>query len=584
MNRQAVVRILKEVGLMLEIQGESPFRIRAYENAARAIEGAAEEPDELLETGRLAELRGVGPGLVAAVGEIVQTGRLALREQLRAAVPAGLLELLRVEGLGAKKARLLYQKLGIASLADLEAACREGRVAALPGFGDKSQAKLLDGIDHLRKYAERHLVSDARPVAERCLTELRRLPGVQGAEIAGSLRRQRETIGDLDLVAAVAMADRADVARDFAVALGAQIVASGETKVTLALVGGLQVDLRMVLPEQLASAWHHFTGSKEHNILLRSRAKSEGLTLNEYGLFRDGQPLAVPSEEALYAALGLAWIPPELREGRDELERAEHRTLPVLVAGRDLRGTLHIHTSWSDGTASLGRMAEATASRGWSYLGIADHSRAAAYAGGMAPERVLEQWSEIEEWNRSHPELRLLKGIECDILADGTLDYDDELLLGFDFVVASVHSRFGLPAEQMTARIARAVSHPCTTFLGHPTGRLLLARDGYSLNLDAVLDAALAHGVIVEINASPHRLDLDWRPLTGWLARGGITSVHPDAHSVAGLADVDYGIGVARKAGAEARQVFNTWELATVVDYLEARRSRARALLSIPGG
>jgi len=580
MNRDTLVRILRETAALLELEGANVFRVRAYENAARTFEGLADEPQDLLEQGRLAELAGVGPGLAQAVAEVIHTGRLSQHEELRRKYPAGLLDLFRVAGLGPKRIRLLHQALGVGSPADLERACQEDRVAALAGFGAKSQAKILEGLQHLGRFRERHLLSEARPQALALLAHLRGHADVARVEVAGSLRRWRETIGDLDFVAAVPRDRRPGVTAHFASAPGAQRVESGgETKVQIRLAGDLLADLRLVEDDEFAAALHHFTGSKEHNILLRTRARQQGITVNEYGLFRGEERLTVGDEGDLFERLGLHWIPPEMREGGDEIERARAGELPHLVELADLRGTLHVHTTWSDGTASLADMARAARRLGWEYLGVADHSRSAAYAGGLTPERVREQWLAIDEWNAAGEGPVLFKGGEVDILADGGLDFDDELLLGFDYVVASVHSRFRLSQAEQTARIVRALRHPCVTFLGHPTGRLLLARDGYDVDLDAVLDAAEEHGVIVEVNASPHRLDLDWRYLGRWLRRGCLTSIHPDAHSPQGLADVEYGVGVARKAGARAEDVLVTRPAAQVAEHFAARRARARERL-----
>jgi DNA polymerase (family 10) len=583
MTRDALVRTLRETAALLELEGANVFRVRAYENAARTFEGLTEEPQELLEQGRLGEIAGVGPGMAQAVAELIHTGRLTLHDELRSRYPAGLLDLFRVDGLGPKRIRVLHQELGIGSPAELERACRDGRVASLKGFGAKSQAKILESLATLGRFRERHLLSEALPVARTLLAHLCSHSRVVRADVAGSLRRWRETIGDLDFVAAVAPDDRDAVADHFAAAPGAQgVEVRGETKMQIRLAGGMAADLRMVADDEYASALHHFTGSKEHNVELRTRAKQKGITVNEYGLFRGEERVAVRDEEELFARLGLRWIPPEMREGMGELDLAGRGPLPDLVTLADLRGTLHVHTTWSDGTASLAEMANAAGRLGWEYLGIADHSRSAAYAGGLSPERVREQWAEIDAWNAAGKTPRLFKGSEVDILADGGLDFDDELLRGFDFVVASVHSRFKLTRAEQTARVVRAVSHPCVTFLGHPTGRLLLARDGYEIDLEAVLDAAEAHGVIVELNASPHRLDLDWRFLRGLLARGGRTSIHPDAHSPQGLADVEFGVGVARKAGATANDVLNARTAEQLAEYLERRRARTARLLG-PG-
>lgn len=586
-HRAQIASILREVADLLELRGENPFRSRAFANGARAIEGLAEDPQDLYEAGTLGEVRGIGPGLVAAIAEIVLTGSLALLAELRAEFPAGVQDLLRIPGLGPKRLRVLLKELRIDSPAALERACREGRVAALPGFGAKSQEKLLQGLGSLQRFGERHLLPVARSAAEELAQHLRSHPAVFQLEIAGSLRRCCETIGDLDLLVSVASAEREAVVDHFLAAPSVlQPIEHGPSKAAAVVAGGLRADLRLVEPDEMPSAWLHFTGSKEHNVALRSRAKGLGWTLNEYGLHDGEKRFPLDSERAIYGQLGLAWIPPEAREGMGEIELAELSSgdpaapAPALIELADLRGTLHVHTDWSDGIASLETMAQAAAKLGWEYLGIADHSRAAAYARGLDADRVRQQWEEIDRWNAAGREPWLFKGTECDILADGALDFDDDLLLGFDYVVASVHSRFSLSREAMTARWVRAASHPCVTFLGHPTGRLLLVREPYEVDLDAVLEAAREHGSIPELNANPHRLDLDWRQLRPWLAAGGTTSIHPDAHSPRGLTDVQYGIGIARKALALPGQVFNCRTVGELRDYFEARRERARGLLA----
>ena len=587
-HRSQIAAILREVADLLELKGENPFRCRAYANGARAIEGMAEDPQDLYEAGTLGEVRGIGPGLVAGIAEIVLTGSLALLAELQAEFPAGVQDLLRIPGLGPKRLRLLIDNLKIDSAAALERACREGSVAVLPGFGVKSQEKLLQGLSTLQKLGERHLLPVARQTAEALAAHLAAHPSVARVEIAGSLRRSCETIGDLDLLVVVPAAARAAVVAHFLAASPVlQAIEQGATKAAAVVSGGMRADLRLVEEEELASALLHFTGSKEHNVQLRSRAKGRGWTLNEYGLHQPqgGADAAgesrfdLDSERAIYRKLGLAWIPPEAREGMGEIELAEAGPIPELVTYADLRGTLHVHTDWSDGIATLEGMAAAAANLGWEFLGIADHSRAAAYARGLDAARVREQWKEIDAWNAAGRKPFLFKGTECDILTDGALDFDDELLLGFDYVVASVHSRFGLSRAAMTTRWVRAASHPCVTFLGHPTGRLLLVREAYDLDLDAVLAAARANGAIPELNANPHRLDLDWRPLRAWLAGGGMTSIHPDAHSPHGLSDVVYGVGIARKALAVPAQILNSRPLADLQGYFAARRERARQIL-----
>ncbi|MFN7940635.1 MAG: DNA polymerase/3'-5' exonuclease PolX [Thermoanaerobaculia bacterium] len=584
-DRNRIAAILRETGELLELQGENPFKVRAYENAARAIEGLADDPAERLAAGTLAEVRGIGPALAGHIAEILHTGELSQHRELKAAVPPGVVELFRVPGLGPKKIRVLVDRLQVASPADLERACRDDRVARLEGFGEKSQARILEGLEHLKKFAERHLFPEAWSVAQRLRAHLAAHAAVERVEIAGSLRRRAETIGDLDLVAAVADRSRQAVGDHFlAFPEEIDVIGRGDTKISMMLASGMQADLRLVEPAEFASALHHFTGSKAHNIQLRGLAKDLGLTLNEYGLFRGERRLRVESEADIYRQLKLAFVPPEMREGLDELDLAARDEIPELLEESHLRGTLHVHTDASDGIATLAEMVAAARERGWAYLGIADHSRAAAYAGGLTPARVEAQWRAIDQLNADLEGggFRIFKGTECDILADGALDFDDELLLGFDFVVASIHSRFNLSSEAMTARLVRAVSHPCVTFLGHPTGRLLLQRDGYAFDMETVLDAAAANGVVVELNANPHRLDLDWRHLRGWLRRGQITSIHPDAHSTVGLDDVRHGVGVARKAGSRREDVLNTRTAEQLASYFAARRERARALLA-PG-
>jgi DNA polymerase (family X) len=579
-HRSTIAKILREVADLLELDGENPFRCRAYANGARAIEGMAEDPQDLYEAGTLGEVKGIGPGLVSGIAEILLSGSLGLHTELSAKFPPGIQDLLRLPGLGPKRLRVLIRELGIDSTSALEKACHEGRVAPLAGFGSKSQEKLLQSLASLQRFGERHLLPTARAAAEALVEHLRAHPAVGEVEIAGSLRRSSETIGDLDLLAIVAAADREAVVDHFLSAPSVlQLIERGPTKSAVLVAGAIRADLRLVEESELAPALLHFTGSKEHNVELRSRARERGWTLNEYGLHEGELALEVDSERAIYAHLGLAWIPPEAREGLGEVELAEAGPLPEPVSYADLRGTFHVHTDWSDGIASLEAMAGAAANLGWEYLGIADHSRAAAYARGLDPARVHKQWEEIDRWNAAGRKPYLFKGTECDILGDGALDFDDELLLGFDYVVASVHSRFGLPREAMTARWVRAASHPCVTFLGHLTGRLLLVRDPYDFDLAAVLAAAREHGAIPELNANPRRLDLDWRQLRGWLAGGSLTSIHPDAHSPNGLSDVRFGIGIARKSLATPSQVLNTRPLEEIQAYFAARRSRARLLL-----
>ncbi|MDX1631669.1 MAG: DNA polymerase/3'-5' exonuclease PolX [Thermoanaerobaculia bacterium] len=573
MEKRQIVETLLEITKLLEIEGANPFRIRAYENAARALRGTTDDIGDRVEAGTLSELQGIGKGLAEAIETLYRTGTLELHRELKESFPPGVLELAQIDGLGAKRLRVLVKEEGIATPESLEDACLEGRVAELPGFGEKTQANILRSLEELARYRERHLLSDALRLADRLRDHLAESGWT--AHVAGSVRRARETVGDLDFVLAVPGEEREEVAEQLQSHPEVErTVAAGETKVTIRVVGGWQVDFRLVEDEELPSALHHFTGSKEHNIQIRGRAKDRGLLVNEYGLFRGEERLSLEDEEDLFRVLDLAFVPPELREGDGEIEAAEQGAIPVLVEVGDCRGTFHVHTDWSDGTASLRVMAEAARDRGWEYLGIADHSRAAGYAGGLSPEELREQGRAIRELNRGWDDFRLFHGVECDILVDGRLDLPDEILSELDYVVVSVHSRLDLPGPEMTRRVTEALENPYVTMLGHPTGRLLLRREASELDLDAVLARAEALGVLVEVNASPRRLDLDWRHLRGWLRAGNLTSINPDAHDPSSLDFVRYGVAVARKAWATPGEILNCLPLAKVEEFLRDHRRR----------
>jgi len=581
MNKNEIAGVLDEIGVLLELQGENPFKVRAYHTGARALEALDEDLGAMVAGGRLQSLKGIGEALAKKIAELQATGRLEYHEKLKAAVAPGLVEMLEIPGLGAKKIRTLHTKLGIGTVEDLARACREGRVAALDGFGEKTQENLLTGIERRAAYGRRHLWWDAAAVAEPILAGLRALPQVQRAEHAGSLRRGLETVGDLDFL--VAATDWAPIAAWFTERPEVEAVtAKGETKASVRLKGGLQADLRIVPPDHFVFALHHFTGSKDHNVQMRQRALARGLSLSEWGLVpagggetvkaqtaaaRPGPGAARPirSEDDLFAALGLHPIPPELREGLGEIEEAEQRALPRLVAAADLRGAFHNHTTESDGRSTLAEMAAAAEERGWEYLGIADHSKASFQAHGLDEARLRRQAGEIAALNRANRfRVHLFSGVECDILPDGRLDLDAAVLRELDYVVVSVHSAFAQSEAEMTARIVRALEHPGVTMLGHPTGRLLLRREGYAVNLAKVLDAALANGVIVELNAHPQRLDLDWRHWRRAAERGLVCAINPDAHEAAGLGYVRAGVNAARKGWLTAAQVLNTRPLAEV--------------------
>ncbi|HEY2798807.1 MAG TPA: DNA polymerase/3'-5' exonuclease PolX [Thermoanaerobaculia bacterium] len=572
-DRKEISRILHEVAGMLELAGANSFKVRAYENAARAILTYEGDLGEAVRSRELLHVPGIGETIFGNVESLLLTGELPLYDELRATFPPGLRDCLRVPRLGAKKVKALFESLGIDSLDALERACLDGRLTGIRGFGPKSAQHILKGIAFVRGAAGRFLYVTARARARAVAAALEATGLATRVEVAGSLRRRAEIVKDIDLVAA---STRGSELAQWFRTLGdvQEIIGSGETKTSVRFFDGLAADLRVVSEEDFPAALLYFTGSKEHNTALRGRAKRMGLLLNEYGLFRDGgtERLPADSEAAIYEALGLAFIPPELRENAGEIEAAEKGELPRLVSDRDLQGVIHVHTTASDGRDSLEAMARGARDAGYRYVAFTDHSKTAAYAGGLSEERVLAQREEIRALRARMPELRIFHGTEADILADGSIDYGDAFLEHFDLVVASVHSRFGLSAAEQTARLVRAVTNPLVSILGHPTGRLLLGREGLAADLEAVFDAAASSGCALEINGSPHRLDLDWRLARSAIARGIPLSIDPDAHSVAGLGDAAYGVGVARKAWAEAGSILNARDADGFAGWLEKRR------------
>jgi DNA polymerase (family 10) len=568
MDSQRVAQILEEMGTLLELRGENPFRCRAYHTAAQAVRGLPDNLNELLTSGQLANVAGIGETMLEKISKLVSTGQLASYDELKQQVPPGLVSLLRVPGLGPKKIKTLHEDLKISSLEDLKTAAKSGLIAQQKGFGAKTAQKILEGLAFIEKSGDRILQSTARRLADPLLHTLRETKHVLRAEACGSLRRRAETIGDLDLL--FAAADPEPVLTAFAKLPQVEsVLAHGPTKLSVRLREQVQCDVRGVSDDQFPFALNYFTGSKAHNIALRRRAQLQSLKLSEYALESDKGPVACADEIELYQALGLDYIEPELREDSGEIEAAETHRLPELVALADLTGTFHCHTDWSDGGATLEQMADAAAALGLKYLGIADHSRSATYAGGLSIERVREQWDAIDALNKKlGKKIRLFKGIECDILPDGSLDYPDDILAQFDYVVVSVHSSFGLSKEEMTRRVCRALAHPSVTMLGHPTGRLLLARDGYAIDLDAVIQAAAQNNKMIEINASPHRLDLDATHCRRAMAAGISIVINPDAHSTGEIGLLDYGVGIARRGWLTASDIFNTRSTAEVAKTL----------------
>lgn len=573
-DKEKLAGLFADIAEWLEIKGDNPFKIRAYETAARVFEQLDTDPALLAREGRLEDIPGVGKAIAAKALEYIETGCIAYHDELRASIPAVLFEMVKIPGLGAKKALAIHAKLGVNSIGELEYACKENRLLELPGFGAKTQAKILAGIEFLRRFQGRYLISDARPAAQRIVAQLAAIPGVTAASVAGSIRRQKETVGDIDIVVGATVSEPVMQAVTQLSGL-LSVIAQGPTKTSITLQNGLNVDVRVVSPAEYSCALHHFTGSREHNVNLRGLARDMGLKINEYGIeLADGSLAQVGDEAGLYRLLQMDYIEPELREGGDEILAAQEKRLPVLVEESQIRGAFHIHTTWSDGRATVAQMAAAAQKLGWSYLGIADHSRTAFYASGLKDEAVREQRREIDAFNAAHPDFRIFAGIESDILPDGSLDYSDEVLSGFDFVIGSVHSSFCMEESAMTQRIVKALENPYMTMLGHPTGRLLLAREGYDVNLNEIIRAAAATRTIIEINASPYRLDLDWRWCRQAKEAGVLLAVNPDAHSAEELSVVSYGVGVARKGWLEAGDILNTRESTAVAEALRRKRKK----------
>ncbi len=585
MNKKEIAEVFEEIGGLLELKGDNPFRVRAYYNAARMVDGLSEDLGTLIKEERLTDIKGIGKDLAAKITELYTTNKLGFHEELKSSMPQGLLEMLKIPGFGPKRAKILYDKLKIDSVEKLEAACKAGKIAALAGFGEKSQQKILEGIALVRQFSGRHLYDKAYAAAKPILEALRSHAGVIRCSIGGSLRRCRETIGDIDFLVSAKPKDAAAIIEDFVEIPGVlSVSAKGETKASVILKGGIQADLRVVTDDQYAFALNYFTGSKEHNIALRARAlKLKNLSLNEYGFSPAaekeksakelGSSIKCKTEEDFYKALGLDYVEPELREDMGEIEAAEKGTLPKLIVLENLRGTFHCHSTWSDGIETVEAMARAALDLGLEYLGIADHSKSEYQANGLDEKRVRLQAAEITKLNVKFAKegFRIFFGTECDILADGSLDFDDKTLALFDYVVASVHQGFTMDAGKMTKRICKALAHPLVTMLGHPTGRLLLEREGYAVNMPEVIAAAAKHSKVIEINAHPYRLDMDWRLWKHAKELGVKCAINPDAHNIPDLQFLAVGVGIARKGWLTKSDVINCLPLKDVEKALNKR-------------
>ncbi|MEX2640801.1 MAG: DNA polymerase/3'-5' exonuclease PolX [Balneolales bacterium] len=572
LNNEIVAKNLQEIGVLMRLAGENEFRARAFDRAARAVETLGEDINLYIRDRSLTDIEGIGKSIAADVYTLEETGKIPILVELTEKVPEGLLEWLSISGLGPKGIYKIHSQLGITTIEELRTKCNDGSVAGLPGMGQKSADKIIKSLEWLQKFGQRCLLNEATEIAEAMYGGLAGLQGVERISIAGSLRRGLETVGDIDFLIGAGEEHHANIFHAFTGnEIVTDILGQGETKSSVRTAEGRQVDLRIVSPGQFAAALMYFTGSKEHNVGLRQRARKKKLTLNEYGLFEldekdkinPDKPLPFESERDIYHHLGLGYIPPELREDRGEFAYFErHDASDFLVAEKDIQGILHAHSNWSDGKKTIREMAVACMERGYRYLGLTDHSRTAAYAGGLSVQQVQDQWKEIDglnnEFGKTGTDFRIFKGIESDILPDGRLDYSDDILKGFDFVIASVHVSLEMPADKMTERYKRAIDNPYARIIGHPTGRLLLRRDGSKADMNELIALAAGNHTAIEINANPRRLDLDWRHGQKAREENLLTAICPDAHRISDLDYVKYGVQIARKGWFDKDRVLNT--------------------------
>jgi len=592
MTKSQIAEVLEEIATLLELKDENPFKIRAYANAARSLETFGGNLADLQDEEALAKIPGIGKAIAAKIKELAGTGKLKYLEELRAEFPAAILELFSISGLGAKKIKALYEQLHISSIEQLREACESGRVAQLPGFGETTQARICTAIEQRAKHFGYFQFGQIAAEAESLRRDLAAHADALQVDVAGSYRRRREIVRDVDLVVATR---KPAAITEFLVkhALVESIIAQGPTKTSVRLRSGIQCDLRVVSSVEYPFALNYFTGSKQHNIEMRSRALARGWTLNEYRLarlpadpkaqkVRAGRAVRRPTikiptvrEEAdLYRALGLDFVPPELRENCGEFEAAEKHSLPRLLEQDNLRGTFHCHTVASDGHNTLEEMAVAAQELGLEYLGIAEHSKSSIQAHGIDATKLRSQIAAIHKLNKKLDGFRVFAGVECDILRDGKLDFDDEILAELDFAVASIHSVFNLSEAEMTKRIIRAMENPFVTILAHPTGRLLLKRDPYLVDVPAVLEAAAATGTWMELNAAPKRLDLDWRWWPLAKEKGVKCVINPDAHRTERLQDLWFGVGIARKGWLTKADIMNCLPLGRIESALQAKRNK----------
>ena len=571
LTKKEIVKILAEISICYDLKNENFFKIRAYDNAARALEVSDIDLNPGTPLEELKKLKGIGSSIASQIQVLISGGKLQLYEDLKQSIPEGLLEMLKIPTLGPKKIKYLFENLSITNIGELDFACMENRLINLPGFGKRTQENILNGIKLVNKFKEKHLYSNAEEEAKKIINKLRKSTQITRLSVAGSLRRKKEIIKDIDIVAST---DNHGEVMDFFVNLedAGEIIAKGETKSSIRLKSGINADLRVVSDEQYPYALHHFTGSKEHNTAMRSMAKKIGVKMNEYGLFKNDKLIQCSNEEDIFSFFSMDYIPPELRENMGEIEAAKKKNLPILINENDLKGLFHFHTTSSDGNMDLCQACIKLINMGFEYGGIADHSKTAIYAGGIKEEDINSYLENIDDINKNNPGFKIFKGIESDILPDGSLDYNDEILKKFDFVIIAIHSNFNMPEKQMTDRIIKAMQNPYATILAHPTGRLLLARDPYNVDIREIIEAAAEFSVDMEINASPFRLDLDWRDCKYAKEKKVKIFVNPDSHNIDSFEEYKYGINVARKGWLDKDDVANTMNTSQMNDYLELKK------------
>ena len=559
MDKKEVSKVLKEIGTLLELKGENHFKTRAYFNGARMIEVLQEDIESVVAENRLKDIKGIGKALQEKITELVTTGRLQYYDDLKSEIPEGIFDILKIPSLGPKKVKVLYDELDIKTLGELEYACLENRLLSLKGFGEKTQRNILEGIENLKKYSGQHLQSTGIIFGNQIIEKLKENKDIIRVSLAGSIRRHKEVIKDIDIIASCLDQNRENIMEYFTSIEGVEkIIAKGNTKSSIIISAGINVDLRLVKDEEYPFALHHFTGSKEHNTALRHRGKAMGFKINEYGIFKGDERIDVKNEEEFFTALGLQYIPPELRENMGEIEAAEVKRIPNLVQLQDIKGIFHVHSNYSDGVNTIEELIKKAIEKGFKYIGISDHSQSAFYANGLKDEDIIKQHREIEELRDKYPEIAVYKGIESDILPDGSLDYSDEILASFDYVIGSIHSSFNMDKKAMTERLIKAIENKYINILGHSTGRLLLSREPYDLDLEEVIKCCSKNQVAIEINSNPHRLDLDWRMCKYAKEEGVKLSIEPDAHRISGIDDIYYGIGIGRKGWLEVKDLLNT--------------------------